>query len=170
MSTYQLTLTSTLNTRGRRNNWRSVWSIEHCFCLSLENSMGCYPGPAPVLTPHGRRMCPGGARCSEDISWRYLAISGEAISGHLMENRIFVRRSAVVASPAETAEMGSATRTWTLAPVRRCELAKLIISIYLPDTLDTLDTRYRCIYTSHLSLLYTKNGDLKSIQWQLAMK
>ena len=42
--------------------------------------------------------------------------------------------------------------TWTLAPARRCELAKLIISIYLPDTLDTLDTRYRCIYTSHLSL------------------
>ena len=67
-----------------------------------DNSMGCYPGPAPVLTPHGRRMCPGGARCSEDISWRYLAISGEAISGHLMENRIFVRRSAVVASAAET--------------------------------------------------------------------
>ena len=128
-------------------------------------------GPAPVLTPHGRRMCPGGARCSEDISWRYLAISGEAISGHLMENRIFVRRSAVVASPAETAEMGSATRTWTLAPARRCELAKLIISIYLPDTLDTLDTRYRCIYTSHLSLLYNftlrmVTSNLSNGSWQ----
>ena len=128
--------------------------------------------PWPCSCPHSSRQ--------EDVSrWcevqrgHFLEISGDIWRGYLGTSDGKQDICEAQCSGGQRSgdwEMGSATRTWTLAPARRCELAKLIISIYLPDTLDTLDTRYRCIYTSHLSLLYTKNGDLKSIQWQLAMK